>query len=260
MAARPKTFAAVQPNVGLEQAYRRRLEQQIRDMQRSVEYWLRAAYRANTPEIAQDASPAVELRNAVRRLARRWQRNFDALAPKMASYFASTVNVRSEKALKAAMKKAGWTVEFKYTPAMNDAFQATIAENVGLIRSIPSEYFTQIEGLVMRSVQQGRDLSTLTDELEARYGVTRRRAEFIARDQNNKATATFTRVRQQQAGVTEAIWQHSAGGRTPRPSHVAFSGKRFNIRDGALIDGKRIWPGELPNCRCVSRSLLPGFS
>lgn len=257
---RPATLAPVRPNVGLEAAYRARLDQQIRDMQRSVAYWLKAAYRRETPEIAMDASPAKELQAAVRRLARRWQRNFDALAPKMAAYFAGSVANRSERALMAQMRKAGFTVKFKMTATMNDAYQAVIAENVGLIRSIPSEYFTQIEGMVMRSVQQGRDLSHLTDELEERYGITRRRAEFIARDQNNKATAVFTRVRQQEAGVTEAIWVHSRGGRVPRPSHVAFSGERFNIRQGALIDGERIWPGELPNCRCVSRAVIPGFT
>jgi SPP1 gp7 family putative phage head morphogenesis protein len=152
------------------------------------------------------------------------------------------------------------TVEFKMSPAMNDVFQATVTENVSLIKSIPSQYFTDVEGLVMRSVQRGGDLSGITDELEKRYGITRRRAAFIARDQNNKANATFTRVRQQELGVTEAIWLHSAGGKEPRPSHVAFSGKTYNIREGALIDGKRIWPGELPNCRCVSRPVVPGFN
>jgi hypothetical protein len=37
---------------------------------------------------------------------------------------------------------AGFTVEFKMTSQMNNALQATIAENVGLIRSIPEKYFT----------------------------------------------------------------------------------------------------------------------
>jgi uncharacterized protein with gpF-like domain len=260
VAQTPKTLTPVRPNAGTEAAYRKAIDRQVRDMQASVEYWLRASYRANPPELAHDASPAIELRNAVRRLARRWQRNFDALAPKMAAYFATAVSNRSAHSMRATMRKAGWTVPFKPTRAMNDAYQATIAENVGLIKSIPSEYFTQVEGLVMRSVQQGQDLSHLTDELEKRYGITRRRAAFIARDQNDKATATFTRVRQIEAGVTHAIWVHSAGGRVPRPSHVAFSGERYDIRRGALIDGARIWPGELPNCRCVSRPCIPGFS
>jgi hypothetical protein len=45
------------------------------------------------------------------------------------------------------------------TSQMNNALQATIAENVVLIRSIPEKYFTEVEGLVMRSVARGRELS-----------------------------------------------------------------------------------------------------
>lgn len=89
------------------------------------------------------------------------------------------------------------------TSQMNNALQATIAENVGLIRSIPEKYFTEVEGLVMRSVARGRDLSYLTDELQKRYGITRRRAAFIARDQNNKATSVVQSARQQALGITQ---------------------------------------------------------
>ncbi|WP_257785984.1 hypothetical protein [Burkholderia ubonensis] len=41
--------------------------------------------------------------------------------------------------------------------------------------------------------------------------MTKRRAAFIAHNQNSKATATITRVRQEGLGITEAIWLHSHG-------------------------------------------------
>ncbi|MFL9998458.1 phage minor head protein [Paraburkholderia sediminicola] len=110
---------------------------------------------------------------------------------------------------------------------------------------------------MMRSVQTGRDLGGLTDELQERYGITRRRAAFIAQDQNRKATATVTRVRQEGLGITEAIWLHSHGGRHPRKLHIEADGKRYPVSVGMYLDGAYTWPGREPNCRCVSRSIIP---
>jgi uncharacterized protein with gpF-like domain len=140
---------------------------------------------------------------------------------------------------------------------------ASVQESVSLIRSIPEQYFKSVEGDVMRSVQTGRDLSTLTDRLQSSYGVSYRRAAFIARDQNNKATAALNRGRQLELGIDEAIWQHSGAGSHPRVSHVEAGRRkqRYNVSEGWLDPdvGERIWPGSLPNCRCTARSVIPGF-
>jgi uncharacterized protein with gpF-like domain len=94
--------------------------------------------------------------------------------------------------------------------------------------------------------------------------VTKRRAALIARDQNNKATAVFVRVRQKQAGIKKAMWLHSHGGKEPRKTHLANDGKLYDPQKGWFDPDpkvrRRIWPGELINCRCVSRSVVEGFS
>jgi uncharacterized protein with gpF-like domain len=170
---------------------------------------------------------------------------------------------RTDAALRAILKKGGFAVKFRMTRAMNDVLRATIAEQVGLIRSIPEQYLAQVQGSVMRSVQAGRDLGTLAKELQAHYGVIKRRAAFIARDQNNKSTAMMTRVRQTELGIKRAEWRHSGGGKTPRPSHVKASRDRIQYDvDRGWFDpdeGRYIFPGELINCRCVARSIIPGF-
>jgi SPP1 gp7 family putative phage head morphogenesis protein len=257
-----KVLSVVRPNAGIEQAYRKRMQALIAEMDNSVRYWLRAAYRANEPVMAQDRTPADELRDAIRKLARRWQKNFDEAAPQLAEYFAQSVASRSSGALKAILKKAGFTVKFKMTRAMRDVMAATVGQQVSLIKSIPSRYFTNIEGLVMRSVQTGRDLGRLTQDLQQQFGVTRRRAAFIARDQNNKATASMTRARQDELGITQAIWVHSGAGKHPRPTHVAMNGKKYDVNKGMWDSAVNRWifPGEEINCRCISRSIIPGFS
>lgn len=240
-------------------AYQRRLECMVDDLHASLAYWLRSAYRANTPEMAQDDSPARAMREAMRKLATRWQRNFDRGSDELAQWFTKAAVDRSDKALAATLRRAGFSVKFKMTAEANDVMQATIGEQVGLIRSIASQHLSEVEGLVMRSVSTGRDLGTLTAQIEDRFGVTRRRAALIARDQNNKATASITRVRQRGLGITEAIWMHSRGGKEPRPSHVDFSGQRYDIEKGAFLDGEWVWPGTAINCRCVSKSVILGF-
>lgn len=256
----PKTIPPVRPNAGIRAAYRQKLDALIDEMSASVEYWVKAGYRSNPPEMAQDASPARELQAIVSKLGKRWQKRFNTAADELATYFATKAIDRSDAALRAILKKSGLSVEFTMTRAANDAYQAVVNENVSLIKSIPSQYFTQIEGSVMRAVQKGGDIGGLVKDLQDQYGVTKRRASLIARDQNAKAVATITRVRQTELGITKAIWLHSAGGKTPRPSHVAYSGKEYDIAKGAFIDGEWILPGEKINCRCCSRSIIVGFS
>lgn len=297
---RRQILAPVRPNVGIGIAYRAKLDALIEDMHRSLMWWIGACYRRNEPEIAKlaldaiermedfgpaplppllvdedgpaaprlgaviasDASPAKVLDSVFDRLRRRWLGQFDDLAPDMARWFATQAKDRSDAALRGSLRRAGMTVKFTMTRATNDAYQAVIAENVGLIRSVAEQHLTRVQGEVMRSVQAGRDLGTLAQTIEHQYGVTRRRAALIARDQNNKATAVIQRVRQQELGIQEAVWLHSAGGKEPRPSHVKAGRERevYKIADGWYDEavGRSIWPGELINCRCVSRPILPG--
>jgi SPP1 gp7 family putative phage head morphogenesis protein len=260
--APPKTLAAIRPNAGTEARYRKRLQALIREMDASVQYWVRATYKANEPRIALDELPAKALEKAMKKLAKRWQKQFDELAPKLADHFTQAADKRSSLQLKSMLREHGFTVEFKMTDTMRDVMNASVAEQVSLIKSIPQKYFTDVHGSVMRSVQAGRDLSTLTKDLQENYGVSFRRAAFIARDQNNKATATMTRARQIEIGITEAVWMHSGGGRVPRPTHLAMNGKRYDVTEGMWDPavGRMIYPGEEPNCRCVSGAVVPGFS
>lgn len=263
---RPRVYP-VRPSPALEMAYRKRLFILIEAMNKSVVWFIAQQYKKNPPAltqlIAQDASPTRGLRLAVRRLAKRWQKKIDETAPKLANYFAQSMNKRSNVALKNILKEGGFSVKFSQGPVTNDVLQSIVAENVSLIKSIPAQYFTQIEGMVMRSVQAGRDLETLTKDLQKQFGVTKRRATLIARDQNNKATASIQRAKHLESGITKGIWMHSGGGKEPRPTHVA-AGKakvQFDLAEGWFDPHERrfILPGELINCRCVFKPVIPGF-
>lgn len=264
MPKQPKALRAIHANRGVEAKYRKALQRMIAEMHGSVEYWLTAAYRKDPPrmlalvEQAQDAAPpSQKMRKILDELARRWIARFDELAPKIADAYMQGMFKTTDSAMRQALKEAGWTVEFKMTPAVRDAFNASLEENVGLIRSIPEKYLQQVEGTVMRSYSAGRDLETMVKELKQLYPAASNRAELIARDQSNKANAVVNRVRQMELGITEAIWMHSHAGKNPRPDHVAANGKRYNIAEGCKISGEFIQPGTEINCRCTSRAVLP---
>jgi SPP1 gp7 family putative phage head morphogenesis protein len=205
--------------------------------------------------------PAAELQKAINDLAVRWQGEFNSASRDLARYFATAVNRRTDRALQAALDKSGITVNFRMTAATRDVVKATVEQNVQLIRTIPQQYLAGVQGDVMRSVQTGRDIGALAKDLQQKYGVTKRRAAFIARDQNNKATSAIQKTRQIELGLDRGVWMHSTGGKTPRPKHVRADGVEFDLKKGLKVgdDGGWVMPGEEPNCRCVWRAVVPGF-
>lgn len=261
---KPKTLPPVHPNAGLQVAYRRRMMALVDEMFADTRATVMKVYAHNEPKIAQDATPATVLQQAIRRMVGRWQKRFDLAAPAIASWFTKDVTERTDAGLQRALRQGGISVRFQMTPAVEDVAAATVHQNVQLIKSIPQQFLGEVEGMVMRSVQTGRDLHQLTTDLTERYGITKRRAANIARSQNNMATAAINRTRQKELGITQALWLHSHGGREPRKTHLANDGKPYNPAEGWFDPDpkvqKRVWPGELPNCRCTSRSIIAGFS
>jgi Phage Mu protein F like protein len=245
-----KVLRAVHPNLGIQYEYQEKLRGWMALMHKSIMRFVIAAYRANEPVMAQDAVPANELQKAIRKLVKRWKKNFNEAAPELAKWFAMSASRRSDKVLAKILKDAGITVKFTMTKAQRDVLRATVHANVSLIKSIPTQYLNQVEGIVMRSVQTGMGIGPLAKELEKSYGVTKRRAALIARDQNLKATASLNRARQIELGVTDAIWMHSHGGNEPRPTHVKMDGKRYSLAKGMWDSHEKKWiqVGQLINC------------
>lgn len=256
-----KTVRAVRVNAGIEAAYRKRLDSLIRQMVKSVDYWVRAAYKNNPSAIAvaMDALPSQVLNSRLQELTDRWVKRFEEESEKIAKEFVGKTQKYVDTSFQNALKDAGWSVAFKPTRAIKDAMNAAIYENVSLIQSIPKQHLLEVEGIVMRGVTRGRDLSYITDELEKRYGITRRRAKNIAQDQADKLTSVVTNARRSELGLYEAEWIHSGAGKHPRPLHVEAGKERrkYDIRKGCLIGGKYIQAGEEIGCRCSSRTVLP---
>lgn len=257
-------LGSVRSSAAVRANYDARLRRLIDEMNKSVIYWLTAAYRRENDSIAaisgiaEDSSPSTELQLVTRRLRRRWMRRFNEGADDLARYFATRIHERTDGELRRVLKRADLTVKLQLSRPIQGALRAIVNENVSLIRSIPEQYLTQVEGSVMRSVLAGRDLKSLTDELQHHHGVARRRAEFISLDQNNKASGAIERLKYLELGIERAVWRHSGGGKEPRVQHVEMDHKEYDVTEGMWdrIEKKYVRPGELIRCRCYSNPII----
>jgi uncharacterized protein with gpF-like domain len=261
---KPVTVRAIHASAAVHAWYFAELDKRVSEMNAQVTRYVLAAYGQTEPsEMAHDAprNPSLLLRAALRKWGGLWVSKFDGLSLELGKKFANRSFSITQTQMRAALKDAGFTVKFAPTPGAAAAYHAVVAEQVNLIKSIPQQYLKDVESKVWGSVMKGADMHALSVDLRKTYGITRDRAAIIARDQNNKAKAIIERTRRQELGITHAIWQHSAGGRVPRATHVAMSGKAYPLAHGMwdADEGAYVLPGELINCRCTSKAIIPAF-
>ncbi len=204
-----------------------------------------------------DASIASQTRIWLNRLKRKWDKIFNTQSSAIADKFVSQVDIGAQRNLDDSLKQLSGGITIK-TPAMPEALKdrmiAATAENVSLIKSIPSQFHQRIESAALRSISQGGEgAKTLLDEIRDIGGVTESRANFIAVDQTRKITTAANYERMKSAGIRKAIWHHSGGSAEPREWHLQLDGEVFDLDNPPIIDpktGERGLPGQLPNCKC----------
>ena len=253
-----KALRPVRPPVAIERAYHKKIRAMLREMNRSLYFWLRAEYRKAEPEIVGD-SATTDLRAKLRKLTRVWQKKFDEESTTIATWFATEVQKHTTRGLQNQMKRTklvdlGFDLKFTYHSRKERAiFNSIVEQNVNLIKSIASEHLTKVQGVVLRGIETGHDLSRITQDLEEGFGVSERRAAMIARDQTAKASNNLSRQRLMDYGVKKGKWMHTSSGKTYRDSHVQMDGEIYDLEQGCFDDdyGDYVQPGELVNCHCV---------
>lgn len=143
---------------------------------------------------------------------------------------------------------------------LNTAVAEFTAENVALIRTIPSVFFSDLERLLTRAIADGVPWQDLAQIIEDRYDVSASRARIIAKDQINKFVGDLNRVRQQDLGIDKFIWRTMGDERVrtdetegPDMGHRERNGRTYNWNSPP--EGET--PGEPINCRCYAEPVLP---
>ena len=271
----PKSAIIIRPSTALAIQYRGDLLPMVRAMAKEMHTEVMAIYRPyremQRKAMVGDASVVALLTQAFQRLRARWlgPRQGD-VAERTATAFVQNVDthvmatftrgLRDKYGHDKAREASGPVITPKRLKGADyqTTLEAAVADNVGLIKSIPSQYLEQVEREVMQAVQDGWPLDRLSSGLQNRYGITKRRAELIARDQCAKVTEDVKEKRAVAVGFTEATWWHSAGSRYPRKSHMAANGRRYKLSEGCLIDDEYIRPGQKVCCRCFCTLHMPG--
>lgn len=164
---------------------------------------------------------------------------------------------------------ADFQVKFDLTPRLKRTIQQQLRDNIDLISTkrikdgpaIPRKSFARLRDMARESIERGRDLAGFTKDLTESFGITRRRASLIARDQNNKMTALFQRTRQLDCGITKAMWVHTAASLKPREEHEEFDRMTYSVEEGHDFDDGfgPVVPGIAVNCGCLSMPIIPGY-
>lgn len=141
-------------------------------------------------------------------------------------------------------------------PKLDKALAAWKKASVGRVEKILEREKGTIVDLLADS--EDRTPDELSDRLEDRFAVTKRKLETAAHDDILTLNGEITRDRQQAAGVTSYVWT-TAGEERVRPSHRELDGRTFDWDDPPVTNdaGDTNIPGGDYNCRCVAFPVLP---
>lgn len=187
---------------------------------------------------------------------------FKIFAERLATNFVTSINDRNIKSMGKMFGSFGVDVTTG-NKQVNDFLQASVAENIQLITSIQTQYLDRVETLVLTNMRAGLRPSSIQQQLQDQFGVTKNRARMIARDQTSKASNGLARKRMQASGLEFFQWVTSKDERV-RSRHSSIANKVtmygkgiYRWDDLPLSDkGEPIAPGDDFNCRCIARPVL----
>lgn len=131
-----------------------------------------------------------------------------------------------------------------------------VSDNVDLIKQVPKESLGKMKEIVYESYMNGVTTTDIVKAIQRQYGIDKRHAKLIARDQTSKLNAALTQHQQRDAGVEKYEWDDSHDKRV-RDGHRRLRGMVFSWNSPPeTAKGRRCHPGEDYQCRCCA---LPVF-
>lgn len=140
---------------------------------------------------------------------------------------------------------------FAAEPWLKPMREQWVAENVRLIKSIPAQHLSDVEGVILRGVQEGKSATVIQKELQRRFRIPKNRAKLIAQDQVSKVNSQMTQQRLRQIDVDRYYWRTMKDSRV-RKRHKDREGKIFRL-DKPPSDGH---PGQPIRCRCWMEAIF----
>lgn len=255
-----------QTSISLEKKYTAQLKKMVSSMTASVRKELLDLFRKTGAKdnFAVIDGISSQTRILLNRLDRNWQHKFNEIArnltPKMMQAMLRESKAASARNLRKLYEHNQIQVR-DTSPEMLNVFKASVNQGVELIKTIPSEYFKDIKGDVMRTITGGGSLAELAKQIDKHNESTVHRASNIALDQSRKAYQGFNLTMCIQAGVKKGIWVHVDRTNNPRKKHKDFDGQEFELAKGAPVGTMKggsnyVKPAEEPFCNCTFIPIL----
>ena len=149
-------------------------------------------------------------------------------------------------------------VKYTLTHGQKEVIKKEYTENMEkYIKDFSVEHIKNLRQDVESNSMDGYRFSKLTDGIEYRYGTSKNKAKFLARQETSLFMAKFRQQRFVDAGVNFYRWQ-TVGDSKVRDRHQQLNKKIFQFGDPPVVDEgtqKRGEPGEDFNCRCIARPI-----
>lgn len=173
------------------------------------------------------------------------------------------VNEKVEKSVR------GITVMPELTAPERLRISEEYARNLELyITEFTQKETNELRDKISQRVAKGERYESVIKEIQQSYGVSHRKAKFLARQETSLLMAKFKQVRYESAGVNEYIWgcvamPHQGKGQEYKPGDVRYyhgilEGKKFTWANPPVVNakGEKKNPGQDYGCRCFPRPVV----
>ena len=255
-------------NVRVETFFSHRLTRLAEQMAEDVKKEILKSLKKHRRLQGEDASITSLFRILIRKLSDKYIKIFEQASKPFAESMLKSINKTSRQAMQQSMKalSGGLNIDVDFQKGdLAEVLKASTVESVSLIKSIPHDYFSQVETLVMQSIAapEAGGWSGLTRKLDGmltdRHRKIRNKARNLALDQTRKAYNNINAARMKAVGVSKYRWIHSGGGQRPRKHHQEMHGRIYSLDDPPIIEpstGERGIPGQAINCRCTMLPII----
>jgi SPP1 gp7 family putative phage head morphogenesis protein len=191
---------------------------------------------------------------------RKYAESLDVWAVNASSRILMDVALRDEKTWLIHAKDMSIGVKYQIRNTdVGAVMQKLLADQVGLIKSLPLNAAQRVQDLATRAVIEGGRADEISGLIMAIGGVTKARANTIARTEISRAATAFTEARAKDLGSDGYIWRTSEDSDV-RHDHQELNGKHFKWNNPPVVDkksGRRAHAGCDINCRCYPEPVIP---
>jgi len=176
------------------------------------------------------------------------RKNFDSVIGKVDSEFRSSIQ--------------GITLAPKLSEESKKRISAEWSKNMQLfVQDFTKKEILELREKISEHAMKGNRYESVVKTIQDSFGVTQRKAKFLARQETMLMTTKLKQIRYEDAGVDYYKWVCVAGSSNHpvRPTHKALGdrskrGELFRWDDPPLLaeDGQYKNPGQDYNCRCYA--------